>query len=65
MANFKCEKCGSTLELNSHTMKFVDDKIVVVPEAMCCDDYMIEIKEKGGGFGGIIKRPGGTVSKKF
>ena len=45
-------------------MKIVDGKIVV-PEAICCEDYMKEIKESGGGFGGIIKKPNGQVSGKF
>tara|TARA_R110002074_G_scaffold189692_1_gene355568 strand:- start:200 stop:394 length:195 start_codon:yes stop_codon:yes gene_type:complete len=64
MAKFICEKCESTIELLSHTIKWENNK-VVSPEAMCCNDYMVEIKEKGKGFGGIIKRPGGTVSGKF
>lgn len=64
MAKFKCKKCKSTLKLTSHTIKFVKDK-VVSPEAMCCDDYMQEIKDKGGGLGSIIKRSGGRIRGKF
>ena len=64
MAKFKCEKCSQVLILDKHTMKIEDGKIVV-PEAICCDEYMKEIKESGGGFGGIIKKPNGQVSGKF
>ena len=64
MAKFKCKKCKSTLNLTSHTIKFVKDK-VVSPEATCCDDYMEEIKEEGRGLGSIIKRPGGRIRGKF
>ena len=64
MAKFVCLKCDSTLDLLSHTIKIVGDK-VVSPEATCCNDYMSETKEKGGGLGGIIKRPGGKIRGKF
>lgn len=63
MAKFICEICGNELELAKHSIKVVDDK-VVTPEAMCCDQYMKAIKENKG-FGGIIKKPNGTVSGKF
>ena len=65
MAKFKCNKCNSTIkEIKKHTMKIVDGE-VVCPEAVCCDEFMESVREEGNGFGGIIKRPGGTVSKKF
>jgi hypothetical protein len=44
-------------------MKVLDGK-VVSDDAICCDVYMDSVKE-GGGFGGIIKRPNGTISGKF
>ena len=65
MAKFKCNVCNSNVrEISKHTIKIVDGE-VVCPEAGCCDEYMESIREKGKGLGGIIKRPGGTVSKKF
>ena len=64
MAKFKCIKCGNEIILLKHSIKVVDGS-VVAPEAMCCDTYMESIKEEGGGFGGIIKRPNGQVSGKF
>ena len=65
MAKFKCNVCNSNIrEISIHTIKIVDGE-VVCPEAVCCDEYMESIREEGKGFGGIIKRPGGTVSKKF
>jgi len=65
MAKFKCNVCNSNVrEIIKHTIKVVDGE-VVCPEAVCCDQYMESVREKGKGFGGIIKRPGGTVSKKF
>lgn len=63
MAKFKCNKCEEVKELSSYSIKVVDDK-VVSPEAICCDEYMDRINEDNG-FGGIIKRPNGTVSGKF
>ena len=63
MAKFKCNKCEEVLELLSYSIKVVDDK-VVSPEAICCDDYMNRIAQNKG-FGGIIKKPNGTVSGKF
>ena len=65
MAKFKCNVCNSNVrEISKHTIKIVDGE-VVCPEAVCCDEYMESIREEGKGFSGIIKRPGGTVSKKF
>jgi len=64
MAKFKCDKCKRNLELAKHSIKVVDG-LVVSPEAFCCENYMTSIKEKGKGFGGIIKKPNGTVSGKF
>ena len=65
MAKFKCNVCNSNVrEISKHTIKVIDGE-VVCPEAVCCDQYMESIREEGKGFGGIIKRPGGTVSKKF
>ena len=63
MAKFECNVCGGGLELDSHTMKVVDGR-VVSPEAVCCEQYMHSIRENKG-LGGIIKRPGGTVSGKI
>ena len=65
MAKFKCNVCNSNVrEISKHTIKVIDGE-VVCPEAVCCDEYMESIREEGKGFGRIIKRPGGTVSKKF
>tara|TARA_B100000768_G_scaffold181979_1_gene207929 strand:- start:2564 stop:2782 length:219 start_codon:yes stop_codon:yes gene_type:complete len=66
MTRFECVNtdCNKDLELGTHTMKVVGGE-VVCPEAICCDTYMKEIKVKGGGFGGIIKKPGGTIGGKF
>ena len=63
MAKYKC-KCR-VIEVYKSSMKIVDGKIVT-PEAYCnkCNTYGEYIKEHEG-FGGIIKGPQGTVSKKF
>ena len=63
MAKFKRNKCEAVKELSSYAIKVVDAKIVS-PDAICCDEHMDRIKEDNG-FGGIIKRPNGTVSGKF
>jgi predicted transposase YbfD/YdcC len=63
MAKFKCEECNKEIILAKHSIKVVDGQ-VVTPEAMCCQKYMKSIKENKG-FGGIIKKPNGTVSGKF
>ena len=63
MAKFKCNKCEEVKELSSYSIKVIDDK-VVSPEAICCDEHMDRVKEDNG-FGGIIKKPNGTVSGKF
>ena len=63
MAKFKCSLCGAEKELTRHKIKVVNGKIVC-PDAKCCKEYMEAIKENKG-FGGIIKRPGGTVKGKF
>ena len=63
MAKFECEACGEKLELSTHTIKVEDGK-VVSDEAICCDQYMKGIRENKG-LGGIIKKPGGTVSGKI
>lgn len=64
MSKFICEECNKEIILIKHSIKVVDGEIVT-PEAVCCEKYMKSIREKGGGFGGIIKRPDGTVSGKF
>jgi|TARA_B110000908_G_C10169714_1_gene410197 hypothetical protein len=64
MAKYKCEECGKHIELSLQSIAIVDGE-VVCKEAYCCEKYMTSIKEKGAGFGGIIKKPGGTVSGKF
>jgi len=63
MARFKCSKCNKELELSSHTIKLINE-LIVSPEAMCCETYMIAIRENKG-FGGAIMRPGGKVRGKF
>tara|TARA_R110000787_G_scaffold15970_3_gene48977 strand:- start:1025 stop:1180 length:156 start_codon:yes stop_codon:yes gene_type:complete len=45
-------------------MQIVDEKVVCL-EAICCDKYMKSVRVKGGGFGGIIKKPGGSIGGKF
>ena len=42
----------------------VVDENVVSPEAKCCGKYM-EFLRSNKGFGGIIKKPSGTVGGKF
>jgi hypothetical protein len=63
MAKFKC-KCGEFTVART-TIKVIDNK-VVYPESYCntCKIYADSVRE-GKGFGGIIKKAGGTVSKKF
>ncbi len=62
-SKFECSLCGKHVELTKHVIKVVDGK-VVCPDAKCCDEYMESVKENKG-FGGIIKKPNGTVSGKF
>ena len=66
MTKFECANtdCNKILELGTYTMKIVKEK-VICPEAICCDTYMKEVRVKGGGFGGIIKKPGGVIGGKF
>jgi hypothetical protein len=63
MAKFKCIKCDEVLDLSSYSINVVDGK-VITHEAFCCNEHMDRIKEDNG-FGGIIKKPNGTVSGKF
>tara|TARA_R110002012_G_scaffold242396_1_gene416777 strand:- start:196 stop:387 length:192 start_codon:yes stop_codon:yes gene_type:complete len=63
MSKFICTKCNKEITLVKHSIKVVDGE-VVTPEAVCCEKYMKSIKENKG-FGGIIKKPNGTVSGKF
>ena len=63
MSKFKCEVCNKIITLIKHSIKVIDGQ-VVTPEAVCCEKYMKSIKENKG-FGGIIKKPNGTVSGKF
>lgn len=63
MSKFICEECNKEITLIKHSIKVVDGE-VVTPEAVCCEKYMKSIKENKG-FGGIIKKPNGTVSGKF
>ena len=63
MAKFKCSDCLKEIELLSYSIKVVNEK-AVCPEAYCCHEYMDRVKGNGG-FGGIIKKPNGTVSGKF
>ena len=62
MAKFECETCGEKLELSSHTMEVIDNK-VVSPEAECCGTYMKGIRENKG-LGTVLSRPGGKVRGK-
>lgn len=64
MTKYKCKKCNKEMELLIHTIIIVDEE-VVCNEAQCCGEYMESIRVKGKGFGGIIKRPNGSVSGKF
>tara|TARA_R110002020_G_scaffold473763_1_gene703534 strand:+ start:782 stop:976 length:195 start_codon:yes stop_codon:yes gene_type:complete len=64
MSKFKCKKCDAGLELDKYRIKFVDGK-VVSDDAMCCEQHMESIRDTSQGFGGIIKKPNGTVSGKF
>ncbi len=63
MSKFKC-KCGEFYVART-TIKVINNE-VVYPEAYCekCKTQGVPVRE-GGGFGGIIKKKGGTVSKKF
>jgi len=63
MAKYKCN-CKE-FEISKTTMTIVDGK-VVTREAYCedCKSYGSYVKQHKG-FGGIIKKPNGTVSKKF
>jgi len=63
MAKFECKTCGEKLELSKITLEVINGK-VVSPEAECCGTYMKSIRENHG-LGGIIKKPGGTVSGKI
>ena len=63
MAKFKCKICGSKIELKKYSIKVVAGS-VVSPEAKCCMVHMERISTNGG-FGGIIKKPNGTVGGKF
>ena len=63
MAKFKCNVCDGELELAKHTIKVVDGN-VVSPEAVCCETFMVHIREHKG-FGSAIMRPGGKVRGKI
>jgi hypothetical protein len=59
-----CKNCDNTVEVTKFTMKIVDGELIK-PESICtCKTQMVDVTEYNG-FGGIIKKPGGTVSKKF
>jgi hypothetical protein len=45
-------------------MKIVNEKLVKSESICNCGEQMQDVSEYEG-LGGIIKRPGGTVSKKF
>jgi hypothetical protein len=59
---YQC-KC-KTFEVHKTTIKVVDGK-VVKPETYCneCNTYGEYIKEHKG-YGGIIKKPNGTIAKR-
>ncbi len=63
MSKYKCE-C-KTFEVHKNTIKVIDGKVVTL-EAYCeeCKTYGKFVKEHKG-YGGLIKRPNGTVSGKF
>ena len=63
MSKYKC-KC-KTFEVYKNTIKVGDGKVVTL-EAYCeeCKTYGKFVKEHKG-YGGLIKRPNGTVSGKF
>jgi hypothetical protein len=63
MGKFICKKCNKSKSVSNYTVKVIDDK-VVVPEAVCCDSYMTQKREKGAGFGSIRKGPDGSVMRK-
>lgn len=65
MAKFICKSCDNTKELRTYSLGFVKGE-KVYKEAVCefCDIYMDMVPEDKG-FGGIIKKPNGTVSGKF
>lgn len=59
-----CKNCDNLVEVSKFTIKVVDGK-VFNPESVCaCGEEMADVTPFQG-FGGIIKKPGGTVSKKF
>jgi len=59
-----CEKCDNKVEVTKFTMKIVNGKLVKSESICNCGEQMQDVSEYEG-LGGIIKRPGGTVSKKF
>tara|TARA_R110002153_G_scaffold271570_1_gene439151 strand:- start:284 stop:475 length:192 start_codon:yes stop_codon:yes gene_type:complete len=63
MAKFKCKACKKELHITEFKIMVVDEN-VVSPEAKCCGKYM-EFLRSNKGFGGIIKKPSGTVGGKF
>lgn len=63
MPKFICDKCDKSKLVANYSIRIVDNKIVV-PEAVCCDNYMTFVKEKHGGWGTIRKGPDGSVKRK-
>ena len=59
-----CEKCDNKVAVTKFTMKIVNEKLVKSESICNCGEQMQDVSEYEG-LGGIIKRPGGTVSKKF
>ena len=59
-----CEKCDNKVEITKFTMKIVNGELVKSESICNCGEQMQDVS-KYEGLGGIIKKPGGTVSKKF
>jgi hypothetical protein len=63
MGRFKCKLCKKSKDIAEYTVKVVENK-VIVPEAICCENYMQQQREKGTGFATIRKGPDGSVKRK-
>jgi hypothetical protein len=59
-----CAKCDNTVEVTKFTIKVVNGKLVKSESICNCGEQMQDISEYDG-LGGIIKKPGGTVARKF
>lgn len=59
-----CAKCDNTVNVSKFTIKVVDGKLVKSESICSCGNQMKDVSEYDG-LGGIIKKPGGTVARKF